>query len=97
MLEGGSATPALFYLEELAAKDLFPSTFSRLAAAYKRRLDEVMARGEAHGRAAVIDWIAPAPGKRILDLACGPGTLATPSRSPSHLVVRWLGSTWHPA
>ena len=65
-------------MEERAAKDLFPSTFSRLAAAYKARLDEVMARGEAHGRAAVIAWIEPAPGKRILDLACGPGTLSYP-------------------
>ena len=65
-------------MEDRAAKDLFPSTFSRLATAYKRRLDEVMARGEAHGRAAVIAWIEPAPGKRILDLACGPGTLSYP-------------------
>jgi ubiquinone/menaquinone biosynthesis C-methylase UbiE len=65
-------------LEQPAAKDLYPRTFSRVAAAYKRRLDEVMARGEAHGRAAVIEWIDPAPGKRIVDLACGPGTLSYP-------------------
>jgi ubiquinone/menaquinone biosynthesis C-methylase UbiE len=65
-------------LEEPAAKDLYPGTFSRHAAAYKRRLDEVMARGEAHGRIAVIDWVDPSPGKRILDLACGPGTLSYP-------------------
>jgi ubiquinone/menaquinone biosynthesis C-methylase UbiE len=62
-------------LEEPAAKDLYPSAFSRVAAAYKQRLDEVMARSESRGRAAVIDWVDPAPGKRILDLACGPGTL----------------------
>lgn len=62
-------------MEEPAAKDLYPSTFSRVAPAYKQRLDEVMARGESRGRAAVIDWVDPAPGKRILDLACGPGTL----------------------
>jgi ubiquinone/menaquinone biosynthesis C-methylase UbiE len=37
-----------------------------------------MARGEAHGRTAVIDWVDPVPGKRILDLACGPGTLSYP-------------------
>lgn len=77
-------------MEELAAKDLYPRTFSRLAAAYKRRLDEVMARGEAHGRAAVIEWIEPTPGKRILDLACGPGTLSYPiakSVSPGGEVV----------
>jgi ubiquinone/menaquinone biosynthesis C-methylase UbiE len=78
MLRGGSAAPALFYLDQPAAKDLFPATFSRVAAAYKRRLDEIMARGEAHGRAAVIEWIDPTPGQRILDLACGPGTLSYP-------------------
>ncbi len=65
-------------MDQPAAKDLFPATFSRVAAAYKRRLDEVMARGEAHGRAAALEWIAPTPGKRILDLACGPGTLSYP-------------------
>ena len=37
-----------------------------------------MARGEARGRTAVIDWVNPVPGKRILDLACGPGTLSYP-------------------
>src|SRR5256714_14382456 len=37
-----------------------------------------MARGEAHGRTAVIEWVEPTPGKRILDLACGPGTLTYP-------------------
>jgi ubiquinone/menaquinone biosynthesis C-methylase UbiE len=65
-------------LGEPAAKDLYPGAFSRVAAAYKRRLDEVMARGEAHGRDAAIEWIDPTPGKRILDLACGPGTLSFP-------------------
>jgi SAM-dependent methyltransferase len=77
-------------LDELAAKDLYPSTFSRHAGAYKRRLDEVMARGEAHGRSAVIDWVEPSPGMRILDLACGPGTLTVPiakSVSPGGEVV----------
>ena len=63
-------------MEEPAAKELYTGTFSRHAAAYKRRLDEVMARSEARGRAAVIDWVDPTPGKRILDLACGPGTLS---------------------
>lgn len=63
-------------MEEPAAKDLYPGTFSRHAAAYKQRLDEVMARSESRGRAAVIDWVNPTPGKRILDLACGPGTLS---------------------
>jgi ubiquinone/menaquinone biosynthesis C-methylase UbiE len=76
MLKGGSAAPALFLLEEPTAKDLYPGTFSRHAAAYKQRLDEVMARSESRGRTAVIDWVDPTPGKRILDLACGPGTLS---------------------
>ena len=63
-------------MEEPAAKDLYPQAFSRVAATYRQRLDEVMARGESRGRAAVIDWVKPTPGKRILDLACGPGTLS---------------------
>jgi ubiquinone/menaquinone biosynthesis C-methylase UbiE len=63
-------------LEEPAAKDLYPGTFSRHAAAYKQRLDEVMARSESRGRASVIDWVNATPGQRILDLACGPGTLS---------------------
>jgi len=49
-----------------------------------------MARGEARGRIAVIDWVHPVPGKRILDLACGPGTLSYPiakSVSPDGEVV----------
>jgi ubiquinone/menaquinone biosynthesis C-methylase UbiE len=62
-------------LEDPTAKELYPRTFSRVAPAYKQRLDEVMARGESRGRAAVIDWVDASPGKRILDLACGPGTL----------------------
>ena len=77
-------------MDEPAAKDLFPSTFSRVAHAYKRRLDEVMARGEARGRIAVIEWVHPLPGQRILDLACGPGTLTYPiaqSVSPGGEVV----------
>ncbi|HXN03874.1 MAG TPA: methyltransferase domain-containing protein [Candidatus Acidoferrum sp.] len=65
-------------MDQPAAKDLYPGTFSRHAGAYKRRLDEVMARGEARGRIAVIGWVDPRPGKRILDLACGPGTLSYP-------------------
>ncbi len=63
-------------MDEPAAKDLYPGTFSRHAAAYKQRLDEVMARSESRGRTAVIDWVDPTPGKRIIDLACGPGTLS---------------------
>jgi ubiquinone/menaquinone biosynthesis C-methylase UbiE len=34
-----------------------------------------MERGEARGRQRVIDLVEPRPGMRVLDLACGPGTL----------------------
>jgi ubiquinone/menaquinone biosynthesis C-methylase UbiE len=59
----------------LKSKDLFPAIFSRHAAAYQRRLDEIMARGEARGRERAIELIEARPGMRVLDLACGPGTL----------------------
>jgi enediyne biosynthesis protein CalE5 len=59
------------------AKDLYPAIFSRHAAAYERRLDEVMERGEARGRQRVIDLVDARPGMRVLDLACGPGNLAS--------------------
>lgn len=62
----------------LNSKDLFPAIFSRHAAAYKARLDDIMARGEAVGRRRVIDLLELRPGMRVLDLACGPGTLSKP-------------------
>lgn len=60
------------------AKDLFPAIFSRHAAAYQRRLNEIMARGQARGRQRVIELLDVQPGMRVLDLACGPGTLSLP-------------------
>ena len=57
------------------SRDLFPAIFSRHAAAYKRRLDEIMARGEARGRLRVLELLEVKPGMRVLDMACGPGTL----------------------
>jgi len=57
---------------------MFPAIFSRHAAAYQRRLDEIMRRGEARGRQRVIDLLQVKPGMRVLDLACGPGTLSRP-------------------
>lgn len=76
MLRGRELGSRPFHLEEPAAKDLYPATFIRHAFEYKQRLDEVMARSESHGRAAVIDWVDATPGMRILDVACGPGTLS---------------------
>lgn len=59
----------------MKSQDLFPAIFSRHAAAYQRRLDQIMARGEARGRERVIALVEARPGMGVLDLACGPGTL----------------------
>jgi ubiquinone/menaquinone biosynthesis C-methylase UbiE len=59
------------------SKDLFPAIFSRHAAAYQSRLEEVMQRGEARGRQRVIQLVDATPGMRVLDLACGPGNLSS--------------------
>src|SRR5258707_11082878 len=58
------------------SKDFFPAVFSRHAEAYQRRLEDIMARGEARGRTRVIELARARPGMRILDLACGPGNLS---------------------
>jgi len=60
----------------MKSKDFFPAVFSRHADAYQRRLEAIMARGEAPGRARVIELAGARPGMRILDLACGPGNLS---------------------
>jgi ubiquinone/menaquinone biosynthesis C-methylase UbiE len=60
----------------MKSKEFFPAVFSRHAEAYQRRLDEIMARGEARGRTRVIELACARPGMRILDLACGPGNLS---------------------
>ena len=65
-------------MERVKSKDLFPAMFSRNAAAYKQRLDSIMARKEALGRQRVIELLELKPGMRVLDLACGPGTLSKP-------------------
>ena len=59
----------------MKSKELYPRVFSRHAAAYKQRLDEVLARGEPRGRLRMIELAAMRPGMRVLDLACGPGTM----------------------
>jgi ubiquinone/menaquinone biosynthesis C-methylase UbiE len=62
----------------MKSKDLFPSIFSRHASAYRDRMDEIMARGEARGRRRLMELLELRPGARVLDLACGPGTLSKP-------------------
>ncbi len=58
------------------SKEFFPDVFSRHAAAYQQRLEDIMANGEARGRTRVIELAEARPGMRILDLACGPGNLS---------------------
>jgi len=65
-------------VRSLKSKDLYPLIFSRHAAAYQERLDQIMARGEARGRTRVIELLRLEPGMSVLDLACGPGTLSRP-------------------
>ncbi len=60
----------------MKSKELFPAIFSRHAASYQRRLDQIMARGQARGRRRVIELVEAEPGMRVLDLACGPATLS---------------------
>src|SRR6202171_6200834 len=59
----------------MKSKQLFPGVFSRHAVDYNRRLEPIMAHGEARGRLRVLELVDAQPGMRILDLACGPGTL----------------------
>ncbi len=59
----------------LKSKDLYPAVFSRHAADYARRLEGIMASGEARGRSRALELAGARPGMRVLDLACGPGTL----------------------
>lgn len=60
----------------MKSKDLFPAVFGRHAAAYQERIEQVMARGEARGRLRALELVDATPGMRVLDLACGPGTLS---------------------
>jgi ubiquinone/menaquinone biosynthesis C-methylase UbiE len=60
----------------LKSKELFPPVFSRHALAYQRRLEGIMSRGESAGRTRALEALDARPGMRVLDLACGPGTLS---------------------
>ena len=59
-------------------KEDVTAVFNRSAGAYRQQLEEWMAKGQAAGRDAILDYLKPRPWMRILDLACGPGTLTIP-------------------
>ena len=59
----------------MKSKDVFPAVFGRHAAAYRDRILPPVERGEARGRLLAIDLLHLRAGERVLDLACGPGTL----------------------
>jgi SAM-dependent methyltransferase len=59
----------------MKSKDVFPAVFSRHAVAYRDRILPPFERGEARGRLLAIDLLRLGGGERVLDLACGPGTL----------------------
>src|SRR3984893_5502085 len=59
----------------MKSKDVFPAVFGRHAAAYRDRILPPVERGEARGRLLAIDLLRLRSGERVLDLACGPGTL----------------------
>jgi len=60
------------------AKEFYPGVFSRHAAPYRARVERLMRSGEAMSRFAVMDAVRARRGMRILDLACGPGTITIP-------------------
>ena len=60
----------------MKSKELFPPVFSRHALAYQRRLEEIMSRGESLGRLRALELVDARPGMKVVDLACGPGTLS---------------------
>jgi ubiquinone/menaquinone biosynthesis C-methylase UbiE len=58
------------------SKELYPPVFSRHAVAYQLRLEDIMSRSESVGRMRAVQLVDASPGTKILDLACGPGTLS---------------------
>ena len=60
----------------LKSKEIFPPVFSRHALAYQRRLEDIMSRSESTGRMRALEQMQAKSGMRILDLACGPGTMS---------------------
>ena len=77
-------------MTSVKAKEVFPAVFSRHAAAYRDRVMTPLRKQEARGRLLVLELLRAAPGERVLDLACGPGTLSYPLAAavgPGGLVV----------
>jgi ubiquinone/menaquinone biosynthesis C-methylase UbiE len=58
----------------MKSKDVFPGVFSRHARAYAMH----QAGRLPAARRKVLEAVAAQPGERVLDLACGPGTLTLP-------------------
>jgi len=59
----------------MKSKEQLAALFSRQAEPYRKRLEEIMSQHQAAGRERVLEFISARPGMRVLDLACGPGTL----------------------
>jgi ubiquinone/menaquinone biosynthesis C-methylase UbiE len=62
----------------LTSKEVFAGVFSRHAQAYRDRAMGVVDPREHRGRFHVFEAVGARPGDRVLDLACGPGTLTMP-------------------
>ena len=62
----------------LSSKEVFAGVFSRHAQAYRDRVMGIRDPSEHRGRFHVIEALGARPGDRVLDLACGPGTLTLP-------------------
>lgn len=59
----------------MKSKELFPAVFSRHARTYQERQDCLRRQGALKARLLLIDAVEATPGDRVLDLACGPGTV----------------------
>jgi len=62
----------------LSSKEVFAGVFSRHAEAYRDRVMGIQDPREHRGRFHVVEALGAGPGDRVLDLACGPGTLTLP-------------------
>jgi ubiquinone/menaquinone biosynthesis C-methylase UbiE len=62
----------------LSSKEVFAGVFSRHAEAYRDRVMGIQDPREHRGRLHVVEALGAGPGDRVLDLACGPGTLTLP-------------------